>query len=201
MARYGDLSRGAELAADWDKVLEWQKKTRAAKQALYKSNKKTAPRVTVKRTMGYIRPFNNTTGLLVFERKIPKSGQTSTAADNITQLLAIAQGGTNGAGRIMEVQPTGSGIIIVQKARYKFAKIHCITVLKEEDKTSRVTQNAYKKIVTDTVSTPFGRGNATETFAEALLAIEGSSAYTTFIQLVIAGTDATNRVLITPEGS
>ncbi|MEH2246398.1 hypothetical protein [Nostoc sp.] len=35
------MSRGNELAADWEKVLAWQKKTRAKKQTLYEANKKT----------------------------------------------------------------------------------------------------------------------------------------------------------------
>lgn len=199
MAKYGDLSRGAELAADWEKVLAWQKTTRAQKQALYKANKKTQPRIKVQRVLGYIRVFNNSTGLLVFEKKIPKATEQAAAVqDNITTLLAIAQAG--GAGRLLEAQPTDTGVIVVADARYKFAKISCISVLGEAEKASRVTGNTYTKIITDTVSTPFGRATASETFAQALTAIRASSAYTTFIGAAISGTNATNKVLIIPEG-
>lgn len=83
--------------------------------------------------------------------------------------------------------------------RYKFANLACISILGEAEKNSRVTTNKYTKIITDTVSTPFGRGIATEEFADALIAIRGSTAYTTFINAVITGTNASNKVVITPE--
>ncbi|MEH2258326.1 hypothetical protein [Nostoc sp.] len=206
MGRYSDMSRGAELAADWEKVkvLAWQKKTRAEKQALYKANKKDVPRILVKRVQGYIRPFNTPSGLLIIQKSIPDNTQPVQAVQaNITELLAIVQGGTDGAGRVLESAPTSTsepGLIALSHTRYNFAKLSCISVVKQVlEKEGRISGNKYKKIVTDTVSTPFGRGKASETFVQAVTQIQGSGAYDTFINKVIAGTTASNKVLIVPE--
>ncbi|MEH2243544.1 hypothetical protein [Nostoc sp.] len=203
MTKYGDMSRGAELAADWEKVLAWQKKTRVEKQALYESSKKSQPRILVKRVQGYIRPFNTTSGLLIIQKAIPSVTQPVTAVqENITQLLGIVQGGADGAGRILEHEPTPpeTNLIVLSHTKYSFAKLSCISVVGQVlGKQGRITGNKYKKIITDTVSTPFGRGKASETFIQAVEQIQGSTAYNTFISKTIVGTTASNKVLIIPE--
>ncbi|MEH2331572.1 MAG: hypothetical protein V7K37_21450 [Nostoc sp.] len=183
-------------------MLAWQKKTRAEKQTLYKANKKTQPRMLVKRVQGYIRPFNTASGLLIIQKSIPDNTQPVTAVQaNVTELLAIVQGGTDGAGRVLESAPTSeTGLITLNNTKYNFAKLCCVSVIGQVlEKEGRITNNKYKKIITDTVSTPFGRGKASETFAQAVAQIQGSAAYTTFINKVITGTTASNKVLIVPE--
>lgn len=184
-------------------MLAWQKKTCAEKQALYKANKKTQPRILVKRVQGYIRPFNTTSGLLIIQKSIPAVTQPIAAVqENITQLLAIVQGGADGAGRILEHEPTPpeANLITLSHTKYNFAKLSCISVVGQIlEKEGRITANKYKKIITDTVSTPFGRGKASETFIQAVGQIQGSQPYIDYLAKVISGTTASNKVLIVPE--
>ncbi|MEH2319002.1 hypothetical protein [Nostoc sp.] len=97
--------------------------------------------------------------------------------------------------------PTDANINILTDIRkFKFAKLSLIKVLGQTQATGRVIGVGYTKINTETVSTPFGRGTATETYTAAIAAIKANTAYTGFINATPpTGTQATNKIVIYPE--
>ncbi|MEH2031320.1 MAG: hypothetical protein V7K67_16925 [Nostoc sp.] len=200
MAKYKDLYRAAELTADYEKLVAWQALSRSAKQALYAQHKKGTARMNLRRVPGYIRIFGSASGLVVIQKRIPSSiSQPATEADAeplVTTLINVVT-----PERASVVVPNDTGVNILPNIKkFKFAKLSLISVLGQAQATGRVIGVGYTKINTETVSTPFGRGTATETYAAAIAAIKASTAYTGFTNLTPpTGTQATNRIVIYPE--
>ncbi|MEH1790327.1 MAG: hypothetical protein V7L23_33380 [Nostoc sp.] len=202
MAKYKDLYRAAELTADYEKLVAYQALSRSAKQALYKQHVKSSPRMNLKRAQGYIRIFGSSTGLVVIQKRVPSSvSQPSSETDAeplVTTLLGLVN---TSAARVLTAEPTDTGINILSDIKkFKFAKLSLISVTGQNPSaTGRVLSNTYNKLITETVSTPFGRSTVSETYAAAVASIKGNTAYATFLATSVAGVLASNRIVLYPE--
>jgi len=201
MLRNKNLYRAAELTADYEKLVAWQALSRSAKQALYASHKKTTPRMNLKRIPGWIRIFGTANGLLAIQKSVPSlTGQPAAEPDAtplVDQLIALVDT-TNQ--RVLVTAPADAGINILSGIKkFKFAKLSLIKVTGQATATGRVFGVGYSKVTTETVSTPFGRGTAGETYLAAVTAIKGNAAYASFIATSPAGVLASNRIVIYPE--
>ncbi len=201
MAKYKNLYRAAELTADYEKLIAYQALNRSAKQSLYKQHIKSTPRMNLKRVPGYIRIFESPAGLVVITKRVPSvTGQPASEPDAPTligTLLAIAT-----SQRVSTSQPTDTGVNILPNIRkFQFAKLSLIKVLgQKNDATGRVLNNTYNKVNTETVSTPFGRANAGESYETAVAALKASASYIEFVGTPSpSGTLASNKIKIYSE--
>lgn len=198
MVRYKDLYRAAELTADYERLVAWQALSRTAKQTLYKQHLKGTARMNLKRTTGYIRIFGAASGLVVIKKLIPTS-ISQPDADALSLVIALINIATPERAAIVPPGDTGINILSDIK-KFKFAKLSLISVIGQSATTGRVLGAGYTRNNTDTVSTAFGRGTASETYTQAVAAIKASSYYTQFLAIPPpSGVLASNRIVIYPE--
>lgn len=199
MAKYKQLYNAAALTAEYEKLVAWQALTKTQKKAAYATAKKTTPRIVVPKETGYIRVFGSTSGLVVIQKKVPNFGAAVTAA----QVLLTAISSIVGLRAPITI-PTDSGVnIITDVKKYKFARISLHQVIGvNTNAASRVLSVPYTKIITSSLSTPFGRLTTapTESYATVVAAFKANSEYNTFVTATTpSGTNASNSIKIYPE--
>lgn len=181
MASYRDINRGPELKEAYDNLETWRRKSRAAKQAAYKTvAKPAAQRVKSERIPGFILPFNLTAADVYLETRILAANQTGvgSATGNLVQGLIDD--------RTFADVPAGPAVKSLSGKNYNFAKIIASerTDVAETESESRKTGTPYKRHRSNNVSGVFGKKNAADTFFAAITEIKGKSAYDTFAEKV-----------------
>lgn len=178
MGRYSDINRGPELNEAYNTYQTWLKKTRAQKQTAYKAVAK-APndRVKVERTNGYILPFNGTNDKVYISTRIiaaTQQGAGSTVAGTVRDLVSS---------RVSNTLPTTGDPFSLSIPRFGFAKIYGTlrTTEATSDSESRITGLPYKRHRSNSASSPFGKKDNTDNYADAINEIKAAAAYKTFV--------------------
>ncbi|BAY22371.1 hypothetical protein NIES2100_21340 [Calothrix sp. NIES-2100] len=193
MGKYSDIRRGVELNAALTKLRAWEDLSRTAKQTLYKAQRSNATRVKPNRVKGYVESFG-LVGRIFLPVKL-LSGTQSTD----TTLIGIVRTAVSTSSRTRDngfTAPTGS-VLLDGLNGYKAAKLSLTdrgSEITGEQAKSRITDTAYKRYATKSVSSPFGaEADGTETYAEAVAAISDQQPIKTFLA------SEGNRVSFTPE--
>ena len=191
MGRYSDINRGPELNVAYNSYQTWVKKTRAQKQAAYKTvAKPVSDRVVDERTVGYNLPFNGTNDKVYLSTRIiadTQQGAGGTVAGTIRGLIAD---------RVYKVLPATGDPFSLSVPRFQFAKISGTlrTQAATTDSESRITGLPYKRHRSNSASSPFGKKDNTDNYSDAIKEIRANNAYTTFVQTI------GNSIGFSPEG-
>lgn len=182
MAKYSDIYRAAELQDAYTKLQAWQGKTRAQKKTEYASVAKPAnQRARAERITGYILPFQSDDADLYLEARILAPAQTGIGSATANMLEGVLNNRN-----LKELAAGGTTKSVKAPRGFKFAKV--IASERSETATtesaSRITGIPYKRHRYNNVVSPFGRLNATESFAEAVKAIKAVAAFETFAAVV-----------------
>ena len=121
---------------------------------------------------GNPRPPSVTLFIEPFDYNLPAGQKHRTSASQIA--WNRYKGNSYLAARTTDVTPTGDGEVI-KLAKFRPARVIVTTGRSQTGvvKTSRVTKMKYLSYGGDSTSIPFGRANATDTFAEATSIIRG----------------------------
>ncbi|MBE9210510.1 hypothetical protein IQ244_29210 [Nostoc sp. LEGE 06077] len=191
MGRYSDIRRGVELNAALTKLRAYEDLSRDAKQSLYKGQRGSSVKVKANRVKGYVEAFG-----LVGRVFLPVRLLSATQTGSVATLIGIVRTAVAAEGRALAVDfaaPVG-GVKLDGLKGYVPAKLSLTQRGAEvADNKSRVTDIEYKRYDNKSVSSPFGAGTDTETYAAAVADIKAQSAIESFI-----GSEG-NRVSFTPE--
>lgn len=192
---FRDLQRYPQQKAKYDKYLQWLEATPAERQAKFAAITNEAQRVKIPRDSGYISPFG-TAGSTKIYLPAPliaaadPTGQGAAVAIILRGLLASYTTTETEFGAL-------SSPVLIDAKKFKFAKLMLKAVVPGTTRVaSRITGALYYKPAVDSVSAPFGQNTGGQEYTEAVDAIKGASAFTTFI----AGNGGKNTYKFTPEG-
>ncbi|MEH2224391.1 hypothetical protein [Nostoc sp.] len=191
---FRDLNRYPLQKARYDKYQAWLNSTPQERQQKFAAITDETKRARAEREDGYISPFGTagTTKIYLPAQliKAEQTGQGSGVANVLRTLLASRTTTATEFGTLTTP-------VKIDAKKFKFAKLTLTAVVPgTTKKPSRITGVEYKKSDVDSVTCPFGQGTGGEAYDAAVLAIEETSEYVTFIQ----GNNSKNRVKFTPEG-
>ncbi|MDM9580913.1 hypothetical protein [Nostoc sp. GT001] len=191
---FRDLNRYPLQKARYDKYQAWLNSTPQERQQKFAAITDETKRAKAEKIDGYISPFGTagTTKIYVPAQliKSDQTGQGSGVANVLRGLLASRT--TTASEFALLTTP-----IKIDAKKFKFARLTLTTVVPGTvKKASRITGVEYKKPDVDSVTSPFGQGTGGEAYDAAVLAIEETTEYVTFIE----GNGGKNRVRFTPEG-
>ena len=198
MGRFSDIRRGPELAAAYTAYQAYLALPREQKQAKYKAM--NVEKVVAVRKEHYLQPFGGAVNLFVpckfpVESPAPDTTTTADAAQKKETAPSLIQTLTTAIGtRIKSVAPTGTTDIISEPKRFRAARV----LLFQKGTTtpvstaSRFTNIKYLRYQSKSISAPFGKSSATDSYDEAIKDITAACA--TFV-----GAAAGNRVSFTPQ--
>lgn len=169
--------------------------TPTQRQQAYAAITDEAKRSKPERVDGFVSPFGTLgTTKIYLPTNILSSSQTGQGAGTASTLRTLLANYTITATEFAAL--TGDPIL-VQAKKFKFAKLALTAIIPGTTvKYSRITGAGYKKPDVDTVSSPFGQNTGGQDYEAAVAAIQGESAFTTFV----AGNNGKNRYNFTPEG-
>ncbi|ALF51867.1 hypothetical protein ACX27_01820 [Nostoc piscinale CENA21] len=190
MGRYSDIRRGAELNAALVKLRAYEDLSRDQKQALYKTQRGSLVKVKANRVKGYVEAFGFTGRIFLPVKLLSTTQSANGTLIGTVRTAAAAEGRTNAVDFTV---PSG-GVLLDGLNGFKPAKLS----LTERgapvaNNKSRVTDEEYQRFDNKSVSSPFGQGTDTETYAAAVADIKAQSAIESFLQTT------GNRVSFTPE--
>lgn len=190
MGRYSDIRRGTELAAALTKLRAYEDLTTDQKQASYRAQRGTSVKVNANRVKGYVEAFGFTGRIYLPVKLLDDTQSANGVLIGMVRAAALADGRTNAVGFTV---PTG-GVLLDGLNGFRPAKVSAMARgAVVADNKSRVTDIEYKRYDNKSVSSPFGAGSDTETYAAAVTAIKAQTAIETFLGTV------GNRVSFTPE--
>ncbi|MFN6485521.1 MULTISPECIES: hypothetical protein [unclassified Nostoc] len=191
---FRDLQRFESQKSRYDKYKAWVAMTPDQRQAAFAAITDESKRARAEREDGYISPFGTAgTTKVYLPAQLLKSGQTGQGSGVANVLLSLLASRTTTPTEFAEL----TNPIKIDTKKFKFAKLTLTSVVPGiVKKNSRITGAAYKKPDVDSVTSPFGQGTGGEAYDAAVLAIEETSAYVTFIE----GNGGKNRARFTPEG-
>lgn len=161
MGRYSDINKGPELAEAFKNLQEYRQKTRAQKQAAYVSVKKGNRQIS-KRIDGVIIPFSSKGNNTYLSRKIPDVSSNTESNDALTAL----------AGYVLKAMPAGTGNVEITLPKFQAAKLILTSRSAPGNGQSRLTGAKYTQYTSDSGSCPFGKKDATDTFADVAKAVK-----------------------------
>jgi hypothetical protein len=176
---YRDIMRGPELEDAYEKLLVWQRKTRAQKKAAYREVAKAkAQRVATERVDGYILPFNSKSNTIYLETRILADTQTGVGSDTANVVRGLIDD------RALKNAPASAGVQTMPVPKYTFAKIIASerTTTATDETPSRKTETPYLRHRSNNVSSPFGRKDAGDSYPAAVFEIRAKAAFRSFEQ-------------------
>ncbi|MFN6484633.1 MULTISPECIES: hypothetical protein [unclassified Nostoc] len=191
---FRDLQRFESQKSRYDKYKAWLAMTPDQRQAAFAAITDESKRARAEREDGYISPFGTAgTTKIYLPAQLLKSGQTGQGSGVANVLLSLLASRTTTATEFGALTTP----IKIDTKKFKFAKLTLTSVVPGTvKKNSRITGAAYKKPEVDSVTSPFGQGTGGEAYDAAVLAIEETTEYVTFIE----GNGGKNRARFTPEG-
>ncbi|MBH8578021.1 hypothetical protein I8752_34760 [Nostocaceae cyanobacterium CENA369] len=191
---FRDLNRYPAQKARYDKYKEWLEATPAERQAKFAAITDETKRAYAEREKGYVSPFGTAGNTKVYlPARLIKDGQTGQGSGVATVLRGLLANYTTTTTEFAALTTP----IEIEAKRFKFAKLTLTSVVPgTTKKNSRITGAEYKKPDVDSVTSPFGQNAGGQAYDAAVLAIQGESAYATFM----AGNGGKNRSRFTPEG-
>ncbi|AVH71587.1 hypothetical protein [Nostoc sp. 'Lobaria pulmonaria (5183) cyanobiont'] len=175
---YKDISRGVRLAADHAKYMTWLQKDTEARQTAYAAITTAANKVKTDRVAGAIIPFDTSgINLVYIPARLISPTQTGRGAELAKKLQTIVAEYTFTTAELAALTTPN---IIDNVHKFKFAKltvIQRITTATTKE-ASRITGRQYYRHENDSVTTNFGKKEASNTYDTVVTAIKGQTAFT-----------------------
>nr|WP_322711323.1 hypothetical protein [Nostoc sp. ChiSLP03a]MDZ8212533.1 hypothetical protein [Nostoc sp. ChiSLP03a] len=191
---FRDLQRYPLQKARYDKYKLWLDSTPAERQQKFAAITDESKRANAEKEAGYISPFGTAGNTKIYlPARLIKDGQTGQGSGVATVLRGLLVNYTTTSTEFGALTTP----IQIKAKKFKFAKLTLTSVVPSTvKKASRITGAEYKKPDVDSVTSPFGQNTGGQAYDAAVLAIQGESAYTTFL----TGNSGKNRARFTPEG-
>ncbi len=175
---YKDISRGVRLAADHAKYMAWLEKDTAARQTAYAAITTPANKVKTERAPGAIIPFETSgINLVYLPARLIAATQNGRGAQLANALRGIVADYTFTTAKLAALTTPN---IIDNVKNFKFAKLTVIQRVQTATtkEASRITGRLYYRHENDSVTTSFGKKEASNTYDTVVTAIKGEAAFT-----------------------
>lgn len=187
MASYRDIMRGAELKAEYDKLIAYQAKSRAEKQTMYKAL--NVNKFTYSKDVYYIAPFGQNAKNIYVEVEMAAAGTPSPGVEALDITSAYHT----------KTTPVGTGDTILNGELFPKNKLAKVIVKRlvtkaTEESVSRITGRHYKRNQTNSVTIYVGKGAAGDDFGSVVKAMRANTKYDDFVKVV------GNTISFVPEG-
>lgn len=186
---YSDILRAVELKKEYDKYMAYKEKSRAEKQALFRTSGLGRDRFTYDETQViWVAPFSQPAKSLYVQLE-----QVTTAAGSPATIALDL------SGSFFETANPGNTATVLDNTIFRKGKLAKMITKRRKttattDSQSRITERYYKRHSTDSVTVFLGKNNATDAFDDVVRAIRNLSGFENFVK--VKG----NTIQFVPEG-
>ncbi|MEH2287169.1 hypothetical protein [Nostoc sp.] len=175
---YKDISRGVRLAADHAKYIAWLEKDTASRQAAYAAITTAANKVKTERSAGAIIPFDTSgINLVYLPARLIAATQNGRGSALANTLRGVVADYTFTTAKLAALTTPN---VIDNAKNFKFAKLTVIqrVTTATTKEASRITGRMYYRHENDSVTTHFGKKQASDTYDTVVTAIKAESTFT-----------------------